>query len=258
MRWEDERYVRVYTRDTVDWLSLSFIAQGLFCLILRKVDRAGLMKLGKHGKRAVAVMVGFPGEWSRLEPALEELLADGSVQIRGEYLLVPNFIEAQDANQSDAQRKRESRARARDITAAANVLGPDKVSASVTGCPDSGQKVTSGHTVSHAVTPSLAKPIRAVPSVLSQPSQPDGGQADELDEFRLRLGAALGYPEALPLGKSPLVEHLFREQLAIVGPESLLLECRDLAAKSTTGTPGTLSWFVGWLNRLPAPSESLS
>ena len=114
MRWEDERYVRIYTRDTVDWLGLSFIAQGLFCLILRKLDRAGLLKLGKPGKRGVAIVIGFAGEWSRLEPALEELLTDGCIQIRGECLVVPNFIEAQEATQSDAQRKRESRARDRD------------------------------------------------------------------------------------------------------------------------------------------------
>jgi hypothetical protein len=89
-----------------------------------------------------------------------------------------------------------------------------------------------------------------------QPSH--GGQADELDGFRARLGAALGFGGALPVGNSPVVERLFRQQLALVGPESLLIECRDLAAKSTTGTPGTLSWFVGWLNRLSAPSEALS
>ena len=35
MRWEDERYVRVYTRDTPGWLSLSFDAQAL--LFLKKV-----------------------------------------------------------------------------------------------------------------------------------------------------------------------------------------------------------------------------
>lgn len=170
MRWEDERYVRIYTRDSVDWLGLSFIAQGLFCLILRKVDRAGLLKLGKHGKRAVAIVIGFPGDWPRLEPALEELLADGCVQIRGEYLVVPNFIEAQEATQSDAQRKRESRGRARDVAAAAEVLNPDKTSDSVTPGHESGQEVTSGHKESQLVTPNHAVPCRAEPSEETLPS----------------------------------------------------------------------------------------
>lgn len=169
MRWEDERYVRIYTRDTPDWLCLSFLAQGLFCLILRKVDRAGLLKLGKHGKRAVAIVVGFPGDWSRLEPALEELLADGCVQIRGEYLVVPNFIEAQEAPQSDAQRKRESRAKARDVAAAAAVLNPDNSSEYVTHSHETGQKVTSGHVASQVVTPNCAVPCRAEPSEETPP-----------------------------------------------------------------------------------------
>jgi hypothetical protein len=160
MRWEDERYVRIYTRDTPDWLCLSFLAQGLFCLILRKVDRAGLLKLGKHGKKAVAIVVGFPGDWPRLEPALEELIEDGCVQIKGEFLLVPNFIEAQEAPQSDAQRKRESRARSRDIAAAAAVLNPDKASGSVTSGHDSGQKVTPSPVASQVVTPNCAVPSR--------------------------------------------------------------------------------------------------
>ena len=51
MDWSDERYVRVYTRDTPDWQCLSFLAQGLFCLILRKVDRAGVLPLGRSGRR---------------------------------------------------------------------------------------------------------------------------------------------------------------------------------------------------------------
>jgi hypothetical protein len=172
MRWEDERYIRVYTRDTPDWLCLSFLAQGLFCLILRKVDRAGLLKLGKHGKKAVAIVIGFPGDWSRLEPALEDLIADGCVQIRGEYLVVPNFIEAQEATQSDAQRKRESRARSRDIAAAAAVLETDKTSESVTDGHETGQKVTSGHGASQVVTPNCAVPSRTEDPIQRAPRRP--------------------------------------------------------------------------------------
>src|SRR5512133_789851 len=183
MRWEDERYVRVYTRDTVDWLGLSFIAQGLFALILRKVDRAGLIKLGKQGKRGVAIVIGFAGEWPRLEPALEELISDGCVSIQGEHLVVPNFIEAQEAVMSDKQRKAESRAKARDLAAASEVLNTDKKSESVTDCHETGQKVTSGHAASHAVTPSCAVPCRAVPSeeeeALSRENPREAGAADK-------------------------------------------------------------------------------
>jgi hypothetical protein len=177
MRWEDERYVRLYTRDTVDWLGLSFLAQGLFCLILRKVDRAGILELGKHGRKSVAVAIGHGHQWAMLEEALEELIRDGCVRIEGETLVVPNFIEAQEAVQSDAQRKRvqRERARAKVTERTTECHAPndsrDTSSRDVTPGHDAGQKVTPGHAESRAVTrghSSLAEP--SVPS--DPPSRP--------------------------------------------------------------------------------------
>jgi len=175
MRWEDERYVRLYTRDTVGWLLLSLEAQGLFGLILRKVDRAGILSLGTFGKRAVAVSIGHANRAKVIEKALDELLVDGCVQIRGEgegqVLLVPNFIEAQEAPQSDAQRQRESRARARDRAAAdaALCMGPQLTLGRVESAPES-RNVTEP---SHAVTPCHS--FLAVPSVPSDPAAPAAG-----------------------------------------------------------------------------------
>ena len=117
MNWSDERYVRIYTRDTPEWLCLSFPAQALLCLLLRKVDRAGVLALGKLGRRAVGVAIGFPGDWPRLEPALDELLADGCVRIEGDLLLVPNFIEAQEAKATDKARAKKRREKVRDLAA---------------------------------------------------------------------------------------------------------------------------------------------
>jgi hypothetical protein len=114
MRWPDERYVRLYTRDTIDWLALSFEAQGLLALLLRKADRAGLIKLGRHGKRGVAAALGHAHRWAVIGLALEELLADGVVVLGDEALVVRNFVEAQEAQQSDAARKRAQRERDRD------------------------------------------------------------------------------------------------------------------------------------------------
>ncbi len=115
MNWSDERYVRVYTRDTPDWQCLSFLAQGLFCLVLRKVDRAGVLPLGRSGRKAVAIAIGHAHQWPLLEPALDELLADGCLRIEGELLVVPNFIEAQEAEASDKARAKAYRERRRDL-----------------------------------------------------------------------------------------------------------------------------------------------
>ncbi len=162
MRWDDERYVRLYTRDTADWMGLSFLAQGLFCLILRKVDRAGLLALGKQGRKAVAVTIGHPGDWPRLEGALEELVADGCVRIEGDHLVVPNFIEAQEASQSDVARKRAQRERAR-----ARVTRDTQ---EVTSCDIGSRNVTKCHDVTDAVT--RRRDMSLQPSQPNQPSQP--------------------------------------------------------------------------------------
>jgi hypothetical protein len=138
MRWEDERYVKVYTRDTPEWCTLSFGARGLFCLILRAVDRAGVLDLGKLGTKGVAVAVR--GSWTEVEPLLGELVADGCVTIRDDKLIVPNFIEAQETRQSDAARQRASREKARAVL---NVTKRDAIES---------QNVTESHQLSPAVT----------------------------------------------------------------------------------------------------------
>lgn len=202
MRWEDERYVRFYTRDTPEWLALSWHARGLFGLILRAVDRAGVLAVGKLGTKGVAVAVHAP--WAEVEGPLAELLEDGCVvwdEGRAAFL-IPNYLEAQESKQSDAARQRASRERARakfgGSTAASKAAGAvmsrvvtngsepaqltqpvtlvtnrdapqesassaELMSPDVTACShESGPEVTRGHTESHAVTPCLAMP--SVPS----------------------------------------------------------------------------------------------
>ncbi len=113
MDWSNERYVRVYTRDTVTWQLLSWQAQGLLLCLLRKVDRAGVLDIGAHApERAVAAVTGWPLEV--VEAALPELLKAGPVEVSNGALVYPNYIAANEAKQSDAQRSRESRARRRD------------------------------------------------------------------------------------------------------------------------------------------------
>ncbi len=188
MRWEDERYVRLYTRDTVDWLGLSFPAQGLFCLLLRKVDRAGILPLGKHGKRAVAVAVGHGHQWAMLEEPLEELLADGCIRIEGDRLLVPNFIEAQEAIQSDAARKRTQRERDRANVTKRDGGGTSGVASAANmslGGTDRHETGTESHAVTDAVpsvTPDVT-PNHAVPSMPSQASPPTRARATLVSPF---------------------------------------------------------------------------
>jgi hypothetical protein len=116
MRWEDERYIRVFTRDTPDWMALGYDAQCLFMQLLRKVDRAGILPIGKHGKKSVAIVLGQVVLWeSRIAPALDVLLEDGCVVMDSDKLVIRNFIEAQECRASDALRSKEKRERAREL-----------------------------------------------------------------------------------------------------------------------------------------------
>lgn len=179
MRWEDERYVRVYTRDTADWLALSWDAQALMMQILRKCDRAGLIDLGRRGRKALAFVVGHPINADVIDNALDELVADGSVRIEGEHLIVPNFVAAQEAQASDAARKRTQRERDRDKALASGFKGSaagadivakidrTDVTPSVTGGHAVTEPVTQesrGHEIGHTVTKNVT-PSCAVPSV---------------------------------------------------------------------------------------------
>lgn len=179
MRWEDERYVRLYVRDTGDWMALSWDAQALLMQLLRKVDRAGALALGKHGKRTVAIVLGRVDIWeSRIEPALEELLADGCLISTPNALFFPNYLPAQESATSDAQRKREERERARALLLASQLVTKrDSESRDVTKSHEVTDGVTSGHAASQPVTPTHAVPCRAEPAelklALSLPPAPD-------------------------------------------------------------------------------------
>lgn len=276
MNWSDERYVRIYTRDTSDWLSLSFLAQGLFCLLLRKVDRAGVLQLGRHGRRAVAISVGHAGDWVRLEPALDELLADGCVTISGDFLTVPNFIEAQEAPMSDAARQRESREKRKSMATVHGVTNGHETGHSVTNRDEMSQAVTPSHTASQPVTP----------SVPSQPSPPSNSRLPSKDELAARKhpttqalldlladeGYGLTHPkahaaeleEALKvLGIEDVARGLAQDLASNQGVQSLGYYAKKLIAaakRPTPKAPGTAPAAptpdLSWIDSLPADAQA--
>jgi hypothetical protein len=185
MRWEDERYVRVYTRDTITWKMLPWQAKCVFPLLLRVVDRAGLLDVGDYGTEGMAALLGIPEEI--VTPGLEALTRRGVVIQAGGKLLIPNFLEAQEAAASDIARQRKARELARDIANRDRVLPDspvtkrDEPSQNVTERHELSRAVTDGHEMSQAVTPSL--PSLAVPSVPKaadeKPSAPRRAKRDK-------------------------------------------------------------------------------
>lgn len=148
MDWSDEHWVKLYRRDTADWLLLSWRARGLFYSLLRIVTRAGVLDLGKTGKRAVAVLLGAGADWKEIVDALDELVADGSVQVNGTTLVIPNFIEAQEAVKSDRARAKAARIKRRDEKVTKRDAAITNRDGVVTGNEDASRGVTERHAAS--------------------------------------------------------------------------------------------------------------
>lgn len=129
MDYPNERYIRFYSRDTVTFSTWPWEAQALLGPLMRKLDRAGVLDTGEHDP-IDAVWSLYP-RWPRemIEIGLGAMLRAGTVIHEGDRILMPRFMEAQEASQTDAQRQRESRARKRDQAAVTNRDGSNGHSA---------------------------------------------------------------------------------------------------------------------------------
>lgn len=165
MRWEDERYVRLYTRDTITWKMLPWQGRALLALLFRKVDRAGLIDVGEYGPDGLAALVELPVEV--VSEGLASLIKCKTAQWAGNgtVLFLPKFLEAQEAHQSDAQRKRDQRERSVAKASLESIGLATEMSHGVTDGHKTGPDVTTGHTESQVVTAGHSDPIRSVPSL---------------------------------------------------------------------------------------------
>lgn len=142
MDWSNERYVRVYTRDSTTWKIIDWQARTLLLLLLRKVDRAGVLDVGTDGVEGLAAQVELPIDI--VERGLPQLLSRGVVVKTADAYVMPNFLDAQEAVQSDAMRQRESREKRRakslglpDPVVTKRDVNPGNASRNVTETPDS-------------------------------------------------------------------------------------------------------------------------
>lgn len=158
MNWEDESYVRVYKRDTITWKLIGWQGRCLLPLLLRKVDRAGCLDTEGAGAEGIAALVDVPVDV--VEPGLQALIDRGVLEIRDTILILPKFVAAQEAKQSDKQRQIESRGRRRAAVLRGKTKAeepanhPESHTAShpVTNCDTPSRSVTERHTASHGVT----------------------------------------------------------------------------------------------------------
>jgi len=154
--YANERYVRVFTRDTVGTLRLCWESRCVWWDFLRRVDRAGVVDLdGGTPADAVTALCRVPFDVA--ERAVSDWLRDGRLEHHegdGGRLVVPHFLEAQEAPQSDAARARAHREKRRDtsrnVTRASQSVTQESQSVTEPSRP-----VTSSHVQSRCVTPSV-------------------------------------------------------------------------------------------------------
>lgn len=194
MDWSNEPYVRLFTRDTPEWIDLEWQARPTFYELMRKVDRAGVLEMGKSGTRALARVLNLPLEV--VEVGLPELLKNGCVVQRGTALVIPNFLEAQECVMSDKLRKRESRAKRRAAAMAGPPAKSDDEPGPVTNRDQKSRRVTPGHAGSHEVTldsaglafagldlPAPQSPPAPAPPEGESPAGPVGGFESGVSSF---------------------------------------------------------------------------
>jgi len=132
VNFEDEHYVRIYTKDSKTWLRWGWEGQTVFMHLMRRVDKAGVLDDIQDPIPDVALLTGLPE--AVVAQGLPRLLASDTLQHVNGLLVVPRYIEGQTSKRSDAVRAKESRERRRQTAMLSQIVTPS-------------------HETEHAVTP---------------------------------------------------------------------------------------------------------
>lgn len=123
MDFADERFVRIYTRDSKTWLRWGWEGQTVFVLTMRKFDQTGRIDDVDDLVEDIALLTGLPP--TVVGMGLPRILASGTFVHRGRAVECPNFIDGQTASKSDSARCREYRARLKARRDTARSLATD-------------------------------------------------------------------------------------------------------------------------------------
>lgn len=187
MRWDIERYVKVYRRDTAEWLSVSWQARGLFYELLRKADRDGCIACGRM-EPAAAVAILVRGDASEVAGPLAELFRDGCLEDipahgnRGHAICVRNFRAAQGEVKSGAERTADWREKKR-------AAETEPKSPQVTE-RDAGDESRDGE---HPAEPSLTEPTEPLLLVAKPDGSDDGGAFGRVVDVWTRVCVPAGF-----------------------------------------------------------------
>jgi|PlaIllAssembly_1097288.scaffolds.fasta_scaffold01451_5 hypothetical protein len=125
MDWSNERYVRIYVRDTITWRRLTFDGQTVMLHLLRRLDRSGTLDLGGvDAVTAIEIVTDIPREI--IERGLNKCVELEVFLIDENRLVMPNYLIAQETRTNNAERQRRHRAKIRNkIVVSDNNLSPN-------------------------------------------------------------------------------------------------------------------------------------
>lgn len=194
--YTNEPYVRLYKKKSINWKMMPWQGKVVLRALFTEFDRAGLLELGEHGVKGLATLLELPIDV--VAPGLEALLENKTVVLLHESrtLFMPNFMDAQDAPSSDAQRKRDERERARARAKLEMLTG---LPASVTKRDTESQNVTKSHDESRDVTRGHSDPDPDHTGQDQDPTHSPDARARVGEDEQGARAAQLKLPDAPPL-----------------------------------------------------------
>jgi hypothetical protein len=114
LNFEDERYVRLYTRDTPTFVSWHWQTRAVHSALLRKLDKDGRIEWPPAlGTKALAMAILIPDQ-RVVDRAIAELVGCETVVVGAGWLEMPRFVPGQNARsraKTSAERTAEWKAR---------------------------------------------------------------------------------------------------------------------------------------------------
>lgn len=108
--WGSELWVKVFTRDTLEFRILGPIERSIVVLLMRKVDRNGEIELGDSTPEdGVVALLDFQSFASEAARATQTLISRGWVAVDGTKMSLPWFVESQDTPSTSTGRSRKRR-----------------------------------------------------------------------------------------------------------------------------------------------------
>ena len=164
MNFEDEEYVRVYTRKTITYKLLGWEGRTVLWHLMLEATQAGVVEIGDgDAVEAVTLLTELPVEV--VSAGLSRLASRGVTERHGSSLVITRFVEAQTARRSERVRAAEYRGRVR-AGLTNRVTERDENAAGVTERDAASRNVTAvtNRPESSLLSPSLSRSLSLSPS----------------------------------------------------------------------------------------------